>query len=178
MYAPSNSAPVKPIAVVALAAYIATIPAANWLVAHYGAVPVGLGYSAPAGVYMVGLALVLRDAVQQLLGRAAAFGAILVGAALSYWLATPALALASTVGFLVSELADMLVYTRLLRRGLIPAVLAASAAGLVLDSVLFLHLAFHSQQYLPGQILAKTYMTLAAVVVIAAWRRHWIEATV
>ncbi|MBQ1164378.1 hypothetical protein KBZ21_41025, partial [Streptomyces sp. A73] len=36
-----------------LAAYIATIPAANWLVDHYGAVPVGPGLLAPAGVYAV-----------------------------------------------------------------------------------------------------------------------------
>lgn len=155
----------------AVSAYIATIPTANALVAHLGAVPVGFGYMAPAGVYMVGLALVLRDAVQQLLGRRVALAAVAVGAVLSYWLATPALALASAAAFLVSELADTLVYTQLRQRGLVVAVLAANAVGLVLDSLLFLRIAFGSEAFLPGQILAKTYMTLLAVAVIAAYRR-------
>jgi len=158
-------------ATAALIAYIATIPGANWLVTHLGPVSVGFGYSAPAGVYLVGLTLVLRDAVQQLLGRRAALLAVALGVAVSYALADPTLALASVVGFAVSELADTAVYTSLRDRGLIGAVLAANAVGLVLDSVLFLGIAFHSQEYLPGQILAKTYMTLAAVVVIAAYRR-------
>jgi hypothetical protein len=43
-----------------LAAYIATIPAANWAVTRFGVVPVGFGLLAPAGVYAVGIALVLR----------------------------------------------------------------------------------------------------------------------
>lgn len=171
------SFPVKPVPAATLAAYVATIPVANWLVAHYGAVPVGFGYAAPAGVYMVGLALVLRDAIQQTLGRGVALAAVVVGALVSYWLASPALALASSAGFLVSELADALVYTRLRDRGLVWAVLAANAIGLLLDSVLFLRIAFHSEAFLPGQILAKTYMTLLAVAVIAVWRRRRIEAT-
>ncbi|MEU1372005.1 VUT family protein [Streptomyces sp. NPDC005803] len=159
-------------ALAALTAYISTIPVANWLVANIGPVDVGFGYQAPAGVYMVGLALILRDAVQQLLGRRSALYAVATGAAVSYLLADQALALASVAGFVVSELADTLVYTWLRgRRLLVGAVLAASAAGLVLDSVLFLGIAFHSQEFLAGQILAKTYMTLAAVAAIAAYRR-------
>ena len=34
-------------------AYLATIIGANWAVHRYGAVPVGFGYLAPAGVYFV-----------------------------------------------------------------------------------------------------------------------------
>ncbi|MFE5037101.1 VUT family protein [Streptomyces sp. NPDC056683] len=164
-------------AAVVLVAYIATIPVANWLVSTFGPVRVGFGYQAPAGVYMVGLTLVLRDAVQQLLGRRAALYAVATGVVVSWVLATPALALASVVGFAVSELADAGVYTWLRdryrqhpTRGLIAAVLAANVTGLALDSLLFLGIAFHSETFLPGQILAKTYMTLAAVVVIAAYR--------
>ncbi|MBQ1167253.1 VUT family protein, partial [Streptomyces sp. A73] len=59
-----------------LAAYIATIPAANWLVDHYGAGPVGPGLLAPAGVYAVGVALVLRDLAREAAGRAAILAAI------------------------------------------------------------------------------------------------------
>ena len=54
----------KRIAIAAAAGYVATVIAANAAIQHYGIVPVGFGYAAPAGVYFVGLALVLRDYVQ------------------------------------------------------------------------------------------------------------------
>ena len=148
------------------AAYVATIPAANYLVTHYGAVPVGLGLAAPAGVFTVGLALVLRDLLHERAGRWPVLAAIATGTLLSYLLAAPALATASAAAFGLAELADMAVYTPLRRRGLIPAVLASNAVGLVIDSALFLWLAFGNLAYLPGQIVAKTEMTLLAVAVL------------
>jgi hypothetical protein len=60
-----------------LAAYIACIPLANWMIGHVGTycvpqgpclVPVAPGLMAPSGVLLVGLALVLRDHVQRRLG--------------------------------------------------------------------------------------------------------------
>jgi uncharacterized PurR-regulated membrane protein YhhQ (DUF165 family) len=157
-------------ATTALAAYVATIPAANLLTRSIDFVPAGFGHTAPAGVYLVGLAFVLRDAAQQLLGHRAALAAVVAGAVLSYAFASPALAAASAAGFLISELADAFIYTRLLNRGLLSAVVASNTASLVLDSVLFLAIAFHGLQDLPGQVLAKTYMTLAAAAVIAGYR--------
>ncbi|MGW1917723.1 VUT family protein [Streptomyces sp. NPDC002076] len=157
------------------AAYIATIPASNWLVAHVGAVPVGLGFVAPAGVYTVGLALVLRDLAREAAGRAVVLAAIAVGAALSWWLATPALAAASAVAFAVAETMDFAVYEPLRERGLIVAVGASNAAGLLADSLLFLWLAFGSLQFLWGQVLGKAWMTLAAIAVIALLRRRRVQ---
>jgi hypothetical protein len=154
-----------------LVGYIATIPASNWLVAHYGAVPVGFGYLAPAGVYTVGLALVLRDLAREAAGRAAVLAAIVVGAVVSWWLADPALAVASAAAFAVAETMDFAVYEPLRQRGLTVAMLASNAVGLVADSLIFLWLAFGSLDYLPGQLLGKAWMTLAAVVVIAAIAR-------
>jgi uncharacterized PurR-regulated membrane protein YhhQ (DUF165 family) len=161
---------------VLLAAYIATIPAANWLVAHVGQLPVGFGYTAPAGVYMVGLALVLRDLARETAGRAAVVAAIAAGAALSWWLADPALAVASAVAFLVAETMDFAVYEPLRQRGLAVAVLASNAVGLLADSLIFLKLAFGSLAYLPGQLLGKAWMTLAAVAVIAVIARRRAQA--
>lgn len=158
--------------VATLAAYIATIPAANWAVAHYGAVPVGFGLLAPAGVYAVGIALVLRDLAREAAGRWAVVAAIAVGAALSWLLATPALALASTAAFAVSESLDFAVYEPLRKRGLLLAMLASNAVGLLADSLIFLWLAFRSFDYLPGQLVGKAWMTLAAVAVIAVLRRR------
>jgi uncharacterized PurR-regulated membrane protein YhhQ (DUF165 family) len=152
------------------AAYIGTILGANWLVTHYPSVPVdaGLfGWHAPAGVFTVGLALVLRDLLHEWTGWKAVLTAIVVGTSLSYLLADPTVAVASAVAFGVAELADMLVYTPLRRRGLLLAVLASNVVGLLVDSWLFLWLAFGDLTFLPGQILAKTYMTLLAALVLA-----------
>jgi uncharacterized PurR-regulated membrane protein YhhQ (DUF165 family) len=165
-----------------LAGYIACIPAANWLIQHAGTVcvpngpclvPVAPGgLMAPSGVLMVGLALVLRDLVQRRLGVGYGVGAIAVGAGLSAALAPPALVMASTVAFLLSELADFAVYTPLQRRGLVKAVVLSSVAGLVADSVVFLWLAFGSLEFLWGQIVGKAWMVLLTVPAIDWLRRR------
>jgi uncharacterized PurR-regulated membrane protein YhhQ (DUF165 family) len=161
-----------PAGIATLVAYIATIPAANLAVTHIGAVPTGFGYPAPAGVYIAGLALVLRDLAREVAGRRAVLIAIAVGTVLSYFLADPGLAIASAAAFAVAETLDFVVYEPLRRRGLLIAMLASNAIGLLADSLLFLKLAFDSYTYLPGQILGKTWMTLAAVAVLALLRKR------
>jgi uncharacterized PurR-regulated membrane protein YhhQ (DUF165 family) len=163
-----------------LALFAACIPAANWLIQNVGTtcmpngpclIPVAPGLAAPSGVLMIGLALVLRDLVQRRLGLYWAFGAVIGGAALSGAFAPPALVVASAAAFLFSEMADLAVYTPLQRRGLVLAVFTSSLVGLVIDSVVFLYLAFGSLDYLWGQIVGKTWMVLAALPVIR-WLKH------
>jgi len=127
---------------------------------------------APSGVIMAGAALVLRDLVQRRLGVAASSLAILVGAVLSALLAPPALVIASAAAFLLSEFADLAVYTPLARRGLIVAVVASSVVGLVVDSIVFLWLAFGSLEFLLGQIVGKAWMVLLSVPLVAWLRRR------
>jgi len=98
--------------------------------------------------------------------------AILVGAVLSALLAPPALVIASAAAFLLSEFADLAVYTPLARRGLITAVVASSAAGLVVDSVVFLWLAFGSLEFLLGQIVGKAWMVLLSIPCVGWLRRR------
>src|SRR3712207_911169 len=74
--------------------------------------------------------------------------------------------------FLVSEAADLAVYTPLQRRGLVLAVALSSVAGLVLDSLVFLLLAFGSLDYLAGQVVGKLSMVLAALPLVAWLRRR------
>ena len=164
-----------------LAAFALCIPAANWLIGHVGTfcvpngpclIPVAPGITAPSGVLMIGLALVLRDLVQRRLGLAWALGAVLAGAALSAFLAPPALVLASAAAFLLSELADLAVYTPLARRRLVLAVALSGLAGLVVDSVVFLWLAFGSLEFLAGQVIGKTWMVLLALPVMAWLKRR------
>ncbi|WP_205862722.1 VUT family protein [Planosporangium thailandense] len=153
-----------------LAAYIATIGAANWAVAHHGPIPVGFGQVAPAGVAFAGLALTLRNAAQDLAGRIPTVAAMAAGTVLAYAIATPTLAIASAAAFGFSELADFTVYTWLRRRRMLVAYSLAATAGLVVDSVLFVVVAFHTWRYVPGQIIGKAEMTAIALAVIAAVR--------
>jgi MYXO-CTERM domain-containing protein len=155
-----------------LAGYIGTIFMANWLITHVGLVPVGFGLLAPAGVYAAGLAFTFRDLTQEALGRWWTAGAIVIGAGLSALL-SPQLALASGAAFLVSEGLDLAVYTPLRARGhWLVAVAASNTVGLVVDSVLFLLLAFGSLQFLPGQFVGKAWMTALAVALLWAVRRR------
>ncbi len=150
--------------------YILTIFAANWAISRFGAVPVGFGLMAPAGVYFAGLAFTLRDLTQESLGRRWTVVAILAGAVLSA-VVSPTFALASGTAFLFSELADFAVYTPLRARHWLGAVLASNTVGLVVDSVLFLSLAFGSLEFLTGQVVGKAWMTLLAIVLLSLWRR-------
>jgi len=164
----------------AIVAYVLTVVAANWAINRWGVVPVGFGLAAPAGVYFVGLAFTLRDVAQEALGRLWILAGIACGAGLSYLVTSqnaavpvpgfpsPArLALASMLAFGFSELADFAVYTPLRERGWMRAVVASNAVGLVVDSILFLWLAFGSLTFLWGQIAGKALMTGAAVAVLA-----------
>jgi uncharacterized PurR-regulated membrane protein YhhQ (DUF165 family) len=147
----------------ALVAFISTIFAANWLIEHVGLVSVGFGLKAPAGVYAAGLAFFFRDVIQRELGRHYVVAAILVGASLSY-LVSPAFAAASAVAFLVSELADFGVYTPLAERSFVGAVALSNTVGAVIDSVLFLWIAFGSLSLLSGQIVGKLEATLVVLI--------------
>ena len=166
-------------------AFMACIPAANWMIGHLGTTcvpdgpclvpvfpwsPQGGPMMAPSGVSMIGIALVLRDLVQRRLGRVPALMAIVAGAALSGALAPPQLVVASTTAFFLSELADFAVFTPLQKRGLVLAVLASAVVGLIADSILFLYLAFGSLEFLEGQVLGKTWMVLLALPFV-----HWIR---
>src|SRR6202047_3194393 len=124
-----------------------TVPVANWLASNVGifCVPngpcliwVAPGLMTASGVLMIGIALVLRDLVQRRLGVVVAAVAVFAAAAISAFLAPPALVIASTIAFLVSEYADLAVYTSLARHRFVAAVLASSLVGLMVDSILFL----------------------------------------
>ena len=158
-----------------------SIPLANWMVGNVGTlcpadgpclIPVAPGLMAPSGVLMIGLALVLRDLVQRRLGLRWVSGAIVAGAILSAALAPPALVVASAAAFFLSETADLFVYTPLQRRRLVLAVLVSSLVGLVVDSAIFLWLAFGSLDFLLGQVIGKAWMVLASLPFIVLLRRR------
>jgi hypothetical protein len=157
----------------ALASYVTTVVAANWLTDRYGFVPVGFWLTTTAGTYAAGAALLARDALQDAAGRRAVLVAIGIGAALSAWLSTPQLAIASAAAFLIAETCDMAIYTPLRRHGWARAVLASNAVGAVLDTVVFLWLAgFPIASAAPGQLVGKLlWATAAPVLLVLAARK-------
>lgn len=167
--------------VVFLFLFCLTIPAANWLILHVGTtcvpngpcvIPVAPGLLAPSGVLMVGVALVLRDLVQRRLGVGIAAAGVLVGAGLSALFAPAPLVIASAVAFLLSEFADLAVYTPLARKRFVVAVIASSIVGLVVDSMVFLWLAFGSLEFLAGQVVGKGWMVLLSIPFLTWLRRR------
>ena len=170
--------------VILFAAYVATIPAANWLIGNVGTIcipqgpcliPVLPGLLAPSGVLMIGVALLLRDLVQRQYGAAWSLACVGVGTAISFLVAPPALAIASGAAFALSELADFAVFTPLYRRRLLMALVLSCIVGAIVDSALFLWLAFGSLEHIEGQIIGKIY----AVAAFAAWlqmRRKFVNA--
>ena len=158
-----------------------TVPVANWMIGHVGTVcvpngpcliPVAPKLMAPSGVLMIGIALVLRDLVQRRLGFRFAVAAILIGAALSGLVAPVSLVIASASAFLLSEFADLLVYTPLARKRMVTAVVLSSMVGLVIDSIVFLWLAFGSLEFLAGQVVGKAWMVLLSIPFVVLLRRR------
>lgn len=165
----------------AAAAYVGTVVLANVLVERVGVIDVGFGRQAPAAVLAVGLTLVVRDVLHEATPArhrpAVLLAAIAAGTALSAILAGPRLVAASACAFLLAELVDLGVYAPLRRRGFAVAALVSSAAGLVVDSLLFLELApqlipgLDNRALLAGQLIGKAEAVVAAVLLLEAARR-------
>jgi uncharacterized PurR-regulated membrane protein YhhQ (DUF165 family) len=153
------------------AAFLGCILAANYVTTNYGLVPVGFGIMATAGTYFAGATFVLRDTVQDEIGRRWVVAVILTGAVLSFLISAPFIALASAVAFLLSETADFAVYQPLRRRGYVRAAVASNAAGTLVDTVVFLTIAgFPLWQALPGQIVGKLAITGVVVLGVVIFR--------
>jgi len=157
---------------------LACILGANFVTTRYGMVPVGFGLVATAGTYFAGLTFVLRDSLQDAVGKKSTLAMIAVGAALSFLLAAPFIALASAVAFLLAEVADLAVYTPLRKRGYVRAAIASNVVGSFVDTIAFLTIAgVPIHEALAGQMIGKLIVTAAAVALVVAFRSHRIFRT-
>lgn len=104
-------------------------------------------------------------------GRLWVLALIVTGAALSA-LIEPTFALASGAAFLLSELADFAVYTPLRDRQWVGAVILSNLVGAVIDSAVFLWIAFGSLDFLAGQVWGKALMIAPAVLIVGLARRR------
>lgn len=157
-----------------VAALVATAAAANLVTTHAGLLPVGFGLLVPAGTFFAGLALALRDGLQETAGLRTVVGAILAGALVSFLTADVRIALASGVAFLIAELVDLYIYTPLRRKGWRRALALSNACAAVVDTLLFLGLAGFplTTSTIGGQLVVKALFVpvLAIAAVDAATR--------
>lgn len=157
---------------VAALGFVVAIVLANYVTTRYGFIGVGVGLTATAGTYFAGLALGLRDVLHETLGRWGVVVVILVGAVVSFAVADARIALASAVAVLLSELADMAVYSPLRKRAWAAAVLLSNTVGAFVDTVVFLWIAgFFAWSAVSGQMVGKVvWATLIPLGLIYAVR--------
>lgn len=138
------------------ALYVSLVVLANWLASKYVVHVPLTHYLAPAGVFAIGVILVLRDWIQQLAGLRFALALVPVGGVLSYligtgagWTSLQRIALASLAAFLVSETIEALVFTPIRKRSLTAGVFASGFVGNAIDSFLFIWIAWSAIRF-PG----------------------------
>ena len=143
-------------------AYVGTVVTANWTSIHWSALVLGQ-VVVPAGTLWAGITFTLRDLLHDTLGAWGVITGIAVGTGMSWLLASPQIAVASVVAFAVSETLDSVIYTLLRHRSRIWAVAMSNVVGLLVDTLLFVPLAFGSLTAVPGQLVGKTIATALAL---------------
>ena len=118
--------------------YILLILIINVAFAYTPLIPLPGGELWPPMSLAVGFVFVIRDYAQRRVGHHVLW-AMLFGCALSWFLATPELALASAAAFAVGELADWAVFT-FTGKPFSQRILLSSILGTPLDSLVFLAL--------------------------------------
>lgn len=160
------------------AAFVGTVILANWLASTYIVHVPFTPYLAPAGVFAIGAILVLRDWMQQAFGLWKTMPLVYAAGLISWgvgdaagWTTLQKIAVASIVAFTVSETVEALVFTPIRKRNLALGVGLSGTVGLVLDSYIFLTLAFGSLAFFWGQFWGKFEMVLVGVALTAL--RRW-----
>jgi len=132
---------------------------------------------APAGVFAIGLILVLRDWLQQLHGLLRTMPVVYAAGLLSFgvgelagWSSLEKVAVGSVVAFSVSETVEAAVFTPIRNRSLALGVALSGTVGLAIDSALFLWLAFGAESFFWGQFCGKFEMVALGSLLTAARR--------
>jgi len=143
------------------ALYIALIVAVNYAFSVVPLIELPDGTMWPPVALAVGFVFVVRDFAQREIGHKVLL-AMLVGVAISYFMANPFVATASAAAFLISELVDWAVYTYT-KRPLSQRILFSSLLGAPVDSAIFLGLL---SLLSPAGILAMTASKLFGALLV------------
>lgn len=118
-------------------AYVASILVLNIGFSYVPMIDLGFGLFSPMAI-LAGLTFVLRDFAQRQSGHYVLLG-MAAGAALSFWLANPFVAVASVTAFAISELTDWGLYTAT-KKPFHERVLISSLIATPVDTAVFLYL--------------------------------------
>lgn len=128
-----------------VAAMAFVVVASNILVQH-PFTPFGLADYLTWGAFSYPFAFLVTDLTNRRFGPAAArrvvYAGFAIAVALSIWLATPRIALASGTAFLTAQVVDVWIFHRLRRHAWWRAPLVSSLIGSTVDTALFFSLAF------------------------------------
>lgn len=116
--------------------YIALIVGVNWAFAIVPPLELPGGDLWSPVALIVGFVFVVRDFAQRSVGHNVLW-AMIIGIAISWWMASPQLAFASAAAFAVGELADWSLYTYT-KKPFSQRILISSLLGAPLDSIVFL----------------------------------------
>jgi len=149
--------------------YIGCIVAANILASRW-IIPLPLGLAVPAGVFAIAPVFSIRDAIHEKWGRKGAYILIGLASIISWGLALltgdgllSRITLSSVLAFLVNETLDTEVYHVLRQRSRLAAIIGSNAASSMVDSVLFIWVAFGPLwSLMVGQYIVK--MVIAGLV--------------
>jgi hypothetical protein len=152
---------------------LADILAAKWIV------PLPFGLAVPAGVFAIAPVFTLRDGVHERWRRRGAYILIGIASTTSWALAVltgsgllARVTLASVTAFTLNETLDTEIYHKLRQRSRLVAILGSNAVSSLVDSVLFIWVAFGpAWQMMLGQYLVK--MLLAALVGLWMTRKQF-----
>lgn len=152
--------------------YIALIAGINWA---FDIVP---PLQLPGGdlwspvALIVGFVFVVRDYAQRQVGHNILW-AMLAGIAISWWMASPQLAMASAAAFAIGELADWALYT-FTNKPFSQRILISSCLGAPLDSLVFLFLIGLASPTSVG-VMSFSKLLGALVVFLLVRRREKLE---
>jgi uncharacterized PurR-regulated membrane protein YhhQ (DUF165 family) len=144
--------------------YVLLIPFVNWTFAHVPTLPMpDGGFWAPAA-FFTGLVLVFRDFAQREVGHWI-FIPLIIGVAISFVMAPPAIALASALAFAISETVDWAIYTAS-KRTLSQRVMISSLVAAPLDTAAFWYMASFAVE---GVFTWSTLLTAIASKLLGAY---------
>ena len=131
-----------------IGAMAAVVAASNYLV-QFPFDHLGLGELLTWGAFTYPIAFLINDLTNRQLGPSSARGVVFAGFALavllSIVLATPRIAIASGVAFIVAQLLDTGIFDRLRTQAWWRAPLISSLIGSVIDTILFFSIAFSAR---------------------------------
>lgn len=163
--------------------FLTSAAASNWAINNIGhdngagsprTVPIGWGLQAPSGVVLIGLMFAVRDTLHERIGVKGTLLLIALASAVGAIVAPPTLAAASGITMLIAESSDALVYQRLRAAGRFMAATTSNVAASLLDSIVFLAVAFGAAAAVSGTLalfVGKLQASLVAMLVVNLARR-------